>query len=111
MVEDDDDIREALVELLVLEGHEVVTAVDGVAALEVLDRLEPSLVLVDLMMPRMNGNEFVDRVRARGQTALPIAVLTASPGPLPDGADAVLKKPFDAGALVELVRRLTASAA
>ena len=58
IVEDDADIRELLSSVLVLEGYPVVTAADGAEGLEQLRTAHPALVLLDLMMPSMDGWEF-----------------------------------------------------
>ena len=79
VVEDDDATRAVLCEMLAREGCEVDTAEDGVAALARLDAGTPDLILLDLMMPRMDGFEFVEAMRSRfGDAAdIPIVVLTA----------------------------------
>ena len=58
IVEDDADIRELLSSVLVLEGYRVVTAADGAEGLEQLRTAHPALILLDLMMPSMDGWEF-----------------------------------------------------
>jgi CheY-like chemotaxis protein len=67
LVEDDFDVREALVETLRDRGYEVESASDGEQALHILQGgARPGLILLDLMMPRMSGSEFrVDSVIAR----------------------------------------------
>jgi CheY-like chemotaxis protein len=79
IVEDDDATRALLRDMLAKEGCEVDTAEDGVAALARLDAGAPDLILLDLMMPRMDGFEFVETMRARFGKAgeIPIVVLTA----------------------------------
>lgn len=59
------------------EGYEVATAGDGVAGLELIDSFEPDVVLLDLMMPNMNGLDMLARLRAQpGGKAIKIVVLT-----------------------------------
>jgi CheY-like chemotaxis protein len=66
----------------------------------------PALVITDRMMPRMDGGELIRRLRADvGTVAIPIVMLTWTNGPQP-GADAMLAKPFEPEALIELVSRL-----
>jgi adenylate cyclase len=79
VVEDDDATRALLRDMLMREGCEVDTAEDGVAALARVEAGTPDLILLDLMMPRMDGFEFVETMRARlGKAAeIPIVVLTA----------------------------------
>jgi CheY-like chemotaxis protein len=79
VVEDDDATRALLRDMLAREGCEVDTAEDGVAALARIEAGLPDLILLDLMMPRMDGFEFVEAMRARLGKAgeIPIVVLTA----------------------------------
>ena len=80
IVDDDRDIRETLVEALEYEGYDVISAVDGLDALERLGSEEqsPSLILLDLMMPRMNGMEFwKELTRVETWARIPIVVVSA----------------------------------
>ncbi|CAI7977625.1 Response regulator MprA [Frankia sp. Hr75.2] len=110
MVDDDAAVRESLERSLRFEGYEVRTAPDGVAALEVVARDQPDIVVLDVMMPRMDGLETCRRLRARGDD-VPVLMLTARDGladrvsGLDVGADDYLVKPF---ALEELFARLRA---
>lgn len=79
IVEDDGVIRDALLEAFCDLGFYVQTAADGAEALELVGEDRPDLVLLDLMMPRMTGWQFVDEIRKRPRLAgLPIFVLTAA---------------------------------
>ena len=78
LVEDDALIRETTCMLLQGEGFEVRVAVDGADALEQLDRELPDLVLSDIRMPRVNGFELLERIRAMpGRSALPFVFMSA----------------------------------
>lgn len=79
VVDDDRDIRDTLVDALECEGYEVISAVDGVDALERLrsEAQSPSLILLDLMMPRMNGLE-LSKELARVETWARIPILVVS---------------------------------
>ena len=78
MVEDDPATRSITRRILEKEGWNVTEAEDGRQALEYMARERPSLILLDLMMPEMDGFEFVDRVRQRPEwRAIPIVVVTA----------------------------------
>jgi CheY-like chemotaxis protein len=69
VVEDEAESRDTLRELLELEGYTVKTAANGRAALEVLETIEPCVVLLDLVMPIMDGWQVIDRLRADGRLA------------------------------------------
>ena len=78
LVEDDDTTREMMRALLTREGWGVREAVNGRAALEQVEAARPDLILLDLMMPEMDGFEFARRLRERPEwQAIPVIVLTA----------------------------------
>jgi CheY-like chemotaxis protein/nitrogen-specific signal transduction histidine kinase len=79
VVEDDEIVRELMAEMLKKEGWRVFKAENGQVALEHLDDKKPALVLLDLMMPEMNGFEFITHLRANEKWCeIPVVVLTAS---------------------------------
>ncbi len=109
IVEDDDGIRDTLVECLGAEGYAVTAVSNGAEALASLGRERPGLILVDLVMPVMTGAELLERIRAAPATRdLPVVLMTAAAAdarnPLP-AADAVLSKPFELGDLLAAVSR------
>ncbi len=114
VVDDERDLRTiARVSLHHLGGFNVVEAASGAEAIEMAARLKPALVLLDVMMPAMDGTEVFCALRDHPATsALPVVFLTAKamPGELDRlhsmGALAILTKPFDPAALVALVRRV-----
>ena len=112
VVDDDDAIREGLQLLLELSGYSVVTARDGVEALETLNQQIPALVLLDLTMPRLDGFGLARELERRHlRPGLPIIVLTAD-GSAQDSAEGVgaercMRKPFDSQVLLDQVERLT----
>jgi CheY-like chemotaxis protein len=77
IVEDDDGIQESLKDALEDEGYVVAQAYNGKEGLEYLSRELPSLVLLDFMMPVMNGVAFCEELRKREPTGVPIVLLTA----------------------------------
>ena len=78
LIEDDESTREMMTKLLTREGWGVKTAENGVAALEKMQESRPDLILLDLMMPEMDGFEFAHRLRERPEwQAIPVIVLTA----------------------------------
>ena len=110
VVDDDPDIARFIEVNLRTHGFEVHLASDGVEALEQVQEIEPDLVLVDVMMPRMDGFQVVDRLRSDPRTAnVSIIMLTAKALTadkvlgITTGADDYIIKPFDP---VELVARV-----
>lgn len=110
VVEDDGAVRRAVERALTFEGYEVLTARDGAEALAVVLREQVDAIVLDVMMPIVDGLEACRRIRARGDTT-PILILTARTevtdrvAGLDAGADDYLVKPF---ALEELLARLRA---
>jgi two-component system response regulator MprA len=110
VVDDDRAVRDSLRRSLEFNGYEVALANDGVEALARINGLSPDALIVDVMMPRLDGIETTKALRAAGND-LPILVLTArdTVGDRVDGLDAgaddYLAKPF---ALEELLARLRA---
>ncbi|NHC44794.1 response regulator [Motilibacter sp. K478] len=98
---------------LTLEGFEVVTAVDGMDALEKVVDADPDVITLDVVMPRLDGFKTVERLRADPRTRnIPIAMVSAS-AQADDvrrgeatGVDAYVTKPFDPDELVRVVRSL-----
>src|SRR5258708_3792574 len=78
VVDDEKDIGELRRIAFVSNGYEVLTATNGVEALESIRQVQPSVVLLDLMMPHMSGYEVVESLREEGLlNLLPIVILTA----------------------------------
>ncbi|MEZ0064913.1 two-component system response regulator MprA [Streptacidiphilus sp. MAP12-20] len=111
VVDDEPALRDALESSLAFEGYEVITASDGLEALDTVAEQQPDLVLLDIMMPRMDGLTAVRRLRARGET-VPVLMLTARDAVgdrvtgLDVGADDYLAKPFELDELLARVRAL-----
>jgi DNA-binding response OmpR family regulator len=108
VVEDDDTLRDILAEALREDGYTVELAADGEIALELAHQWQPDLLILDLMMPNMNGEELVSTMReVEGSASLPIIVLSASRRAeevgVRIGALAALRKPFDLFELTECV--------
>jgi CheY-like chemotaxis protein len=107
VVDDDRDTRDALEQLLALEGFDVRSAADGAEALRLLELgPSPCLVLLDLTMPHLDGWAVMDELRRRSLSpGVPVIVATASTGPSPpQGVVAVFHKPYSIERLLGLVR-------
>ena len=112
LVADDDPAILRLVEVnLKLEGFEVITATDGEEALRLVLEAMPALVLLDIMMPKLDGYEVCERIRADGRTRhVNVIMLTAKSLSadkivgLTSGADDYVLKPFDPMELIARVR-------
>ncbi len=117
LVVDDEPLLVALVKLrLESQGYEVVVAYDGVQALEAVKHSQPDMIVLDIMMPAMKGDEVCRRLRTNQQTKnIPIVVLTGSQHRefadlcLECGADEVLLKPFDSQELLQLIKKRIAA--
>jgi CheY-like chemotaxis protein len=110
VVEDHADLREMLALLLEAEGYEVETANNGAEALDALEHTRPAVILLDLMMPVMNGWEFWDRrqidTRLRN---IPVIVVTATGMTTGSIGDArVVSKPIDRAHLRATVAEVVA---
>lgn len=111
VVDDDAGIREALVAILEEEGYSVAAADDGEAALVAARDRAPAIILLDLMMPRMNGWEVVEALaRDPALRAVPVCVLSAFADRAPAGVAAVLRKPIEIDGLIAVVARFCAAA-
>jgi two-component system response regulator MprA len=110
VVDDEPAVREAVERALRLEGHDVLLAADGLEALDALGGRPADAVVLDVLMPRIDGLELCRRLRGRGDRT-PVLMLTARDAVsdrvagLDAGADDYLVKPF---ALEELLARLRA---
>jgi len=109
VVEDEQSLREPLVYLLEKEGYEVLDASDGNAAIELFKSTNPDIVLLDLMMPGMSGNEVCRVIRQTSN--VPVIMLTAKDSEIDKvvgleiGADDYVTKPYSTR---ELLARMKA---
>lgn len=100
IVDDDPGLQKMLRAILEEENYEVAVAGDGIAALEMVAKKRPSLILLDLKMPRMDGFTFAQELQKRDlRPSIPIVVLTADAHAKQRaaqlGAEGYLAKPFD----------------
>ena len=107
VIDDDADIRESLSEMLIDEGHRVRMAANGREGLDLLRTSPtPCMILLDLMMPVMNGWQFVREQAGDPLLAsIPVWVITAAGDahPPPPGVTGVLRKPFQLSQLLDVV--------
>jgi chemosensory pili system protein ChpA (sensor histidine kinase/response regulator) len=112
IVDDDDDIRELGTIILQSHGYRVAAARDGLEALQKLQRQRVGLILLDLMMPRMDGEQFLKALRASDRADIPVVLMSghheASEIARKLEAAALLPKPVDIDVLLKTVHQLIA---
>ena len=109
VVDDEMMIREVLVDLLTDEGYHVVAVTNGQRALEVLPLEQPDLVIIDIMMPGLDGREVVRRMRETNHLPpIPVIIMSAAIAMEPPSSPATLflPKPFDIDELLNSIERL-----
>ena len=112
IADDDPLLRALLVHRLSADGHEIMTAEDGAQALTLIGEQRPDLIVLDALMPVMDGFEVLRRIKAGGVTDAPVIMLTALKreqdivGALKLGAADYLVKPFIHDELGHRIRRL-----
>jgi DNA-binding response OmpR family regulator len=113
VVDDDPDIRDLICVTLELDGYDARSAPDGLAALAAVDADRPDCVILDLMMPGLNGLEVLARIReADGGPSLPVIMLTAAADDAQAwrawtaGVDYFLPKPFESQQLLRFLSHL-----
>lgn len=111
VVEDDPAIRELVADLLELFAYAAETAENGAVALERMAQGLPDAVLLDMMMPVMDGLAFIAACRGNPRwSVVPIVLMTAAVDavvPRELAVQAILTKPFDSDDLLDVVQRLT----
>ncbi len=111
VVEDDDDIAAAIVQTLELDGYAVDRAANGVDGLWMAQEGSYGVIVLDILMPRMNGYNVCRKLRDSGSST-PVLMLTAKVGDIDEedgldlGADDYLRKPFSPGVLQARIRAL-----
>jgi two-component system response regulator MprA len=114
VVEDNQDMARAMLRLLEVAGYRARHAEHGLAALDAVAAKTPALVLLDMLMPVMDGWQCARELRARYGDGLPIVIVSAAEHVQglgkEIGADEVLPKPFEMSRLLEIVARYTGAA-
>ena len=110
VVDDEESLRNFAAKLIQSRGYRVVTAGDGAEALAVLtEGTQVDLLVLDVMMPGLDGLQTLEQVRTRGHTSLPVVLLTAQTedeqilGGYEKGADCYVTKPLRPSALLNIV--------
>ena len=114
VVDDEPDVVDLVKLVLESDGFEVYTAYSGKEALEKIGKVVPDLVLLDIMMPQMDGWEVYSRIRANPKTKdIPVAMLTAKSQSIDKmiglhvvKVDDYITKPFGRSELLERVKRI-----
>jgi CheY-like chemotaxis protein len=113
IVDDEEDVVNMWQRALLMEGFEVVSAFDGISALDIAETEQPALILLDIMMPMMSGYEVCQQVKANPATQqIPVLCVTSAQNPevaenaRKAGAQGLLVKPFTTKELVVQINRM-----
>jgi two-component system response regulator VicR/two-component system response regulator RegX3 len=115
LVDDEEALRASLSYALIKEGYQVITAADGQSALKLFHKQVPDVIILDLMLPGIDGMELCWRIRAFSK--VPILMLTAKDQPidkvwgLEAGADDYITKPFNTRELLARIKAVLRSRA
>ncbi|MEV6596288.1 response regulator [Actinoplanes sp. NPDC051346] len=115
VVDDDPSIRQLLTDVLEMDGHEVATAVNGPDGVRAVQEAPPDFVVLDVMMPGMDGFEVLSAIREQPGDPVPVLMLTAAAEPGTNarawagGVDYYLAKPFTADAVLDLIEGVLSS--
>jgi len=111
LVDDDQSVLDAERQILIEHGHRVVLAHDGAEAMRAIGADPPSVIVLDIQMPGVDGPAFARELRL-ALKHVPLVVLTGAPDPKREAdrcnAEAYLQKPFDADQLVATIERFAA---
>ncbi len=107
VVEDEKDIRDCLQEVLEREGYQVATAANGKEGMELLPKVDPCVILLDLMMPVMNGWEFAEKIDKNKELSEAALVVVSAGGEhtFDIKAKKILRKPVDLDVLLATVKK------
>jgi two-component system OmpR family response regulator len=109
LVEDEAITRNAFADALQTEGHEVIQAADGIQALSLLNKSHVDLVILDLVMPKLNGFDLASQIRSKWPD-LPILIISAyisrDAKRISDRNAEFMRKPIDPPEFVATVKRL-----
>jgi len=112
LVDDDQEILHAMRAVIENRGYRVLTATDGNAGLNVAEREQPDMVIVDMMMPKKSGFLVLEKLKSRPGGLIPTIMITGNEGSRHRayaemlGVDDYIRKPFAMDRLVDSVKRL-----
>ena len=111
VVDDESDIRELLIDELTDAGYQTIQAEDGAAALDMVSSHRPDIVLLDMMMPELDGLQVLNVLRSNPETAnLPVIFVTATPADQGElaakalGVNHYVTKPWEPGVIQTIIR-------
>jgi CheY-like chemotaxis protein len=105
VVDDEEGVRETLCDLVQLTGCRAVTAANGAEALILLETTRPCLIILDLIMPVMSGQELLEAMKGHPHlSSLPVVISTSAPSRAPKGVP-VVAKPIDVEVMWDWIRR------
>lgn len=114
IIDDEDDFRLGLAELLLRQGYTVLLASDGTEGLEMITRFCPDLIVLDMLMPRLSGFAVLERVKHHLRLSTPVVMLTGNTADQQEsyanilGVDAYLLKPISSVRLCKTIENLIA---
>lgn len=110
VIDDEQAIRLLIVAILEDEGHRVIEARDGFEGLDLLAQERPDVVILDIMMPGIDGYETLRRIRQDTQLdGVPVVMVSAGGFQAPDNVAAFLRKPFDITDFLGTIDRLVSA--
>ena|SRR5882724_9755719 len=115
LIDDSRALATSLADILTMEGYEVTIVNNGVKAIAFLEKNIPNLIITDLIMPEMNGIEFIQNIRKEPRyKSIPIIAISADTREeraqegIAAGANLFFTKPFDEYILIKSIEKLTA---
>lgn len=112
VIDDSPTILYMVTNMIAQGGHETITATNGEQALKMAINQQPDLVLLDVILPRLNGYEVCRQLKSTPQTAdIPVVMITSKTKDkdrkwgMEQGADDYITKPFDADDLLDVIKR------
>jgi len=108
VIEDDQQLQGLLRRILTSSGYEVATALDGVTGLKLVESFQPELIFLDVMMPLMDGQTFLECYQNRPEPRAPVIALTAAANlerVIGQGVDDFITKPFSLARILTYTQR------